>query len=188
MILLEKTSFNSLGTVKRLLYYSYFIQNEKYDFQKEWEKIIERLNYNDENDWDKIGEGIDYSILVELEDYHIIEDEDVKLTRNLSNKLILLFQKEGEWEKNANDYLRSVAKAHPIVAKLIIVFLSSILFGLIEDILYDAINPNTDKAIVHYEKLYIDQDNQIREVYFDDNGFFRLEDINEYTIKENNDF
>ena len=122
MILLEKTSFNSLGTVKRLLYYSYFIQNEKYDFQKEWEKIIERLNYNDENDWDKIGEGIDYSILVELEDYHIIEDEDVKLTRNLSNKLILLFQKEGEWEKNANDYLRSVAKAHPIVAKLIIVF------------------------------------------------------------------
>ena len=76
MILLEKTSFNSLGTVKRLLYYSYFIQNEKYDFQKEWEKIIERLNYNDENDWDKIGEGIDYPILVELEDYHIIEDEE----------------------------------------------------------------------------------------------------------------
>ena len=72
------------------------------------------------------------------------------------------------------------------MAKLIIVFLSSILFGLIEDILYDAINPHTDKAIVHYEKLYIDQDNQIREVYFDDNGFFRLEDINEYTIKEKN--
>ena len=177
MILIEETKLNKMEAEKRLIYYYYYIQNPKYDISNKWEEIVKALDKEEESDPSRIDFCIDDAVLEDLADRGIIEEEEVKLTKNIWKKIIHLIKKESEWERKVYNCLNDVAAAHPVVAKLIIVFLSCILLGLVEDIIYDAINQND-------EKLYLSHNNQMIEISIDGSNHLVINDIDDFKIEK----
>lgn len=62
--------------------------------------------------------------------------------------IIQCIKKEADWEKGVYNQLNRAADNHPIITKAIIIVLSSILLGLVEDCIHDAIvMQNNETAI-----------------------------------------
>lgn len=60
-------------------------------------------------------------------------------------------KKEADWEKMVYNQLNRAADNHPIIAKGIIIVLSSILLGLVEDCIHDAIVMQNNETVIENE-------------------------------------
>ncbi len=67
---------------------------------------------------------------------------------HILENIIQCIKKEADWEKRLYNQLNKAADNHPLITKAIIIVLSSILLGLVEDCIHDAIvMQNSETAI-----------------------------------------
>lgn len=69
------------------------------------------------------------------------EDEKTEI-ENVWQRIRKLVENEIEWEQKIYNTLDRTAKKHPIISKAIVIVLTSILLGLAEDCIHDAIQMN----------------------------------------------
>ena len=62
--------------------------------------------------------------------------------------IIQCIKKEADWEKRVYNQLNRAADNHPIITKAIIIVLSSILLGLVEDCIHDAIVMQNNETVI----------------------------------------
>ncbi len=94
-----------------------------------------------------------YDVMIEINECEISKETEVSEEKRqdiayIWKKIIQCIQKEANWEKRIYNQLNKVADNHPLITKAIIIVLSSILLGLLEDCIHDAIvNQNSKPAI-----------------------------------------
>lgn len=77
--------------------------------------------------------------------------------------IIQCIKKEANWEKRIYNQLNKVADNHPLIAKAIIIVLSSILLGLVEDCIHDAlVMQNSEIAIENISHTIEIEDESIK--------------------------
>lgn len=85
------------------------------------------------------------------------DEQVVLIWDNLKNNIM----KESDYEKRLYAFLRDLAADHPVIARIIIAFLSVVLLGLVEDCIHDAWQEaqNTENGNKVY--MYIDESSHI---------------------------
>lgn len=165
-ITVETIRFDKISQDKRMLYYLYYYLKMKNDsFGEVWEKYIKRLEQV--KDWKIyyeaffLNESIDNEKDVEKAFSYIIDDDKKSMCDELKKvwkKVKNVICKEEKCEKKLYKMLREQAQKHPIISKFIICILSSILFGLVEDCIYDAAKMSLEQQKTQ-DKIYVSEEN-----------------------------
>ena len=103
--------------------------------------IVEQVKVNRESQIIRITEY--YRRLCELKSRSFensdVEKKSKQEEKSVWGKIVQVFEKEAKYEKKLYHMLNEAAENHPLIAKVIVVILTCILAGLIEDCIHDAI-------------------------------------------------
>lgn len=166
-LVLETVKIDKISHKKRLLcYYYFYLQMQNKSISEMWSNYKNLLD--DKENWTKYYKNFfeNASIDDEKECVEICYIVTGNKDTSLQNKLIKLWRqikdvikKEIDCEKRLRDILNNKANDHPIVTKIIIVILSGILLGLVEDCIHDAIQMNTGQSEAQITNIYITDEN-----------------------------
>lgn len=81
-----------------------------------------------------------------------------------------MIQKEIEGERKLRDHLNRKAEDHPIISKVIIVILTGILLGLLEDCIHDSIQESRGREQVRITNIYVNGENYA-ETWIEKDGY-----------------
>ena len=175
---IETKKIDKIETNKRLLCYYYLFYHMQKDMGEMWhdyEKLLEGMK-----NWIKYYEDFFANPYIKDEDesvevyYLITGNEDTLLQNEIRKtwcKVKGVIKKEIDCEKKLRDILNNKAKDHPIISKIIIVILTGILLGLVEDCIHDAIQMNNGKSGTQITNIYIsDENNNYTQILYQENN------------------
>lgn len=182
---LETKKIDKISQEKRLLCYYYFylkMQNKNIsemwaDYDKllsgieNWIKYYEK--FFSEQSIDDEKECVEIYYLVTNKKDLLLQNELKKVWRKVKD----VIKKEIDCEKKLQDILNNKAKEHPIISKIIIVILTGILVGLVEDCIHDAIQINNGQSDLQITNIYIiNEDNNYKKMLYKE-GRIVMEEI-----------
>ena len=198
-LMIEKTSFSSMATSKRLLCYYYYMNslaNKKAENFEDCWSILERqieekqsniICFNKYVSKNKENESLSnkdiQSIYKVVNKDRKMEEEEIDALNIAWDKVKGFIEKEVQWEKKTYAYLKNLADKFPPVSRAIIGVLLGILMGLLGDCIYDGIK-GADKAEIVDESMVIEnsnviiideKDNNFKLLYFTEEGDVKME-------------
>ena len=138
--LIETYSNEASKVSDRLRRYCEYFSNSAIDDEQEfmefYDKCVEQGNMESEN---------------------MPDEQVVSIWDNLKN----IIMKESDYEKRLYAFLRELAADHPVIARIIIAFLSVVLLGLVEDCIHDAWQEAQNTGNGNKVYMYIDDSSHI---------------------------
>lgn len=186
-LILEKRKIDKISQRKRLLcYYYFYLQMQKKNASEMWDDYVNLLAGIE--DWVKYYEKFFANPSINDEEecvemcYLITGKEDVLLHNELKNvwrKIKDVIKREIDCEKKLQDILNQKAEEHPIISKIIIVILTGILVGLVEDCIHDAIQMNNGQNESQITNIYIiDENNNYTQMLYNEDRIV-IKEINQ---------
>ncbi len=163
--------------IKRLIaYYKVFTEMKGMSFDVEWDfymryvkdkyqnfEIYKSFFKIDNNNEKVIKETYDViTALDESKDFEEtnVDEETIQETNHIWKNIIQFFEKEANWEKQIYDMLNKTAENHPLIAKAIVILLTGILLGLVEDCIHDAIQMKNQMDVIESSSSTVDDWNE----------------------------
>lgn len=186
-LILEKRKIDKISQRKRLLcYYYFYLQMQKKNASEMWDDYDKLLAGIE--DWVKYYEKFFANPSINDEEecvemcYLITGKEDVLLQneqKNVWRKIKDVIKREIDCEKKLQDILNQKAEEHPIISKIIIVILTGILVGLVEDCIHDAIQMNNGQNESQITNIYIiDENNNYTQMLYNEDRIV-IKEINQ---------
>lgn len=182
----ETKKIDKISQKKRLLcYYYFYLKMQDKNISEMWDDYDKLLSgienwikyyekFFSEQSIDDEKECVEIYYLVTNKKDLLLQNELKKVWRKVKD----VIKKEIDCEKKLQDILNKKEKEHPIISKIIIVILTGILVGLVEDCIHDAIQMNNSQSDSQITNIYINENNNYVQIY-ENEGNIVMEEMGE---------
>ena len=177
--ILDTIEINEISQEKRILcYYYYYLQMQGKSLNEMWkdyEKVLATVENWREQYKKFFADGAIDDEKECIKMYYIITKDKDSAIKQRWRTVKNIIKKEKDCEKKLSIILNNQAEEHPIISKIIVVILTTILLGLVKDCIHDAIQENSAR---NQEKIiYItNEKDQYRKIQYKGNTII-IEDI-----------
>lgn len=171
----ERTKIDSISRQQRLLYFYYFflkMQNkEESVIREEYFSLLHATSnwftyYHEYFANETIDDQAELGMVCDC----VVKGNNETIKNQVNRiwkKVKAAFRKEIECEKQLRSTLNKKAEEHPIVSKIIILVLTGILLGLVEDCIHDVILKKSEDRNNRITNIYVKENSDIKRVYYE---------------------